>query len=244
MPFVVPATWSASGPGSPYEPMLTRICHWDSSLSPVCPLTHPHSLRRRSLPYWTQIPLENILAVTHKPAAPPLFLAVTSCARGCFCPFLFLQVGVSVPVTWEMPAVNSCNSEDAKAMGVHPHGPLRPKPKGDPWASPLPNFVFLKGVLLALQPQGRKQVQKETRIFMSKQNLLAQEKPILDGHVSPVAHPAVPTVPSAGVSSGCEPGALPRPQGCSGQILPSLSPPQSPSRPAVDVPLLGGLLGL
>ena len=139
--------------------------------------------------------------------------------------------------------MNSCNSEDAKAMEVHPHRPLRPKPKGDPWAPPPPNFVFLKGVLLALQPQGRKQVQKETKISMSKQNLSAQEKPILDGHASPVGHPVMPTMLSAGVSSGREPGALPRPQGCSGQILPSLSPPVT--QPACcGCSTLGGLLGL
>ena len=113
---------------------------------------------------------------------------------------------VSVLITWETPTVNSCSSEDDKTMGVHPHRPLRLKPKDDPWASALPRFVFLKGVLLALQSQGRKQVHKGTIIFMSKQNLSAQEKPILDGCASSVAHAVVPTVPSPGVSSGCEPG--------------------------------------
>ena len=133
--------------------------------------------------------------------------------------------------------MNSCNSEDAKAMAVHPH---RPRDLNQRVIRGRHHrlTVFLKGVLLALQPQGRKQVQKETRIFMSKQNFSAQEKPTLDGRASPAAHPVMPTVLSAGVSSGCEPGALPRPQGCSGQILPSLSPPQSPSQPAVDVPPL------
>lgn len=138
-------------------------------------------------------------------------------------------MGVSVLITWETPTVNSCSSEDDKAMGVHPHRPLRPKPKDDPWASPLPRFVFLKGVLLALQSQGRKQVQKGTIIFIANKISQPRRNPSLMDALPPWLMPWCPPCRHLGSHQGVN-------QGCSGQSLPSLPSPQSPSQPAVDIP--------